>query len=379
MTFTAETKQEDGIDNSVSRQRTNSERTAQQPDNDRSSPEHTSTEAKPSKRLKRHSVSDKVKRPVTQDTPAFVKYLTQFHEDKASWKFNKKKQNDLFKNLYDIDLLPPTHNEAIISYILGLESANAIGRIEESSRAVLDEIVEKSEGIDGRASGSGADMEYAEARLNAYHQALQRSLERFSQAGAHRNEYDDHQFEEMRRETERGERAERILSELWKKDPQAIGISGPQAQVNVEKKRHTERSSANIQDPSPSPAAAENGAKEQSSKPGRKRKLRTQDTIDMDSESESDSKPQRRKDPVTIHDALSSGKEPIPTGKIDINMNRKNPSKKIFDDDLLDQLFPKPKSYHETAPKRKAGAPSKARGFAYTHGTRADESGSEDD
>ncbi|KAK5133757.1 hypothetical protein LTR08_007407 [Meristemomyces frigidus] len=53
--------------------------------------------------------------------------------------------------------------------------------------------------------------------------------------------------------------------------------------------------------------------------------------------------------------------------------------KKIFDDDFLDELFPRKQSYNETAPKRKAGETSQARGFAYTHGTKEDESGSEDE
>jgi len=54
-------------------------------------------------------------------------------------------------------------------------------------------------------------------------------------------------------------------------------------------------------------------------------------------------------------------------------------NKKIFDDDWLDKVFPKKQTYHETAPKRKAGDRSEARGFAYTHGTKADESGSEEE
>ena len=54
--------------------------------------------------------------------------------------------------------------------------------------------------------------------------------------------------------------------------------------------------------------------------------------------------------------------------------------KKFFDDGLLDELFPRPKTYFERAPKRRKGeGKGEVRGFAYTHGTRVDESGSEDD
>lgn len=53
--------------------------------------------------------------------------------------------------------------------------------------------------------------------------------------------------------------------------------------------------------------------------------------------------------------------------------------RKIFDDGLLDKLFPKKRTYHETAPRRRKGDKPEARGFAYTHGTRVDESESEDE
>jgi len=52
--------------------------------------------------------------------------------------------------------------------------------------------------------------------------------------------------------------------------------------------------------------------------------------------------------------------------------------KKVFDDGLLDELFPRQKTYHEVAPKRQKGEKA-TRGFAYTHGTRVDESESEDE
>lgn len=51
---------------------------------------------------------------------------------------------------------------------------------------------------------------------------------------------------------------------------------------------------------------------------------------------------------------------------------------KPFDDDLLERLFPKPKSYHEVAPKRRRLGEA-SRGFQYIHGNRADESGSEEE
>jgi hypothetical protein len=53
--------------------------------------------------------------------------------------------------------------------------------------------------------------------------------------------------------------------------------------------------------------------------------------------------------------------------------------RRIFDDDFLDELFPRKKTYYESAPKRKTSDKPKARGFAYLHGTKADESGSEEE
>jgi hypothetical protein len=103
----------------------------------------------------------------------------------------------------------------------------------------------------------------------------------------------------------------------------------------------------------------------------KKRKVRTAGTDEL-SESSSNSDARPSKGPTSIREALR------PISGLPAPATTAKPKHIIFDDDLLDKKFPKDKSYHEIAPKRKRGE-KKARGFAYTHGTKEDESGSESD
>ena len=58
----------------------------------------------------------------------------------------------------------------------------------------------------------------------------------------------------------------------------------------------------------------------------------------------------------------------VPTGK-----------KKIFDDEWMNDVFPKQPTYYESAPRRQRGETHERRGFDYVHGTRVDESASEEE
>lgn len=48
-------------------------------------------------------------------------YLTQFHSDKANWKFNKINQIAVLKNAFDTDLIPTEYNQPLYEYIAGLK------------------------------------------------------------------------------------------------------------------------------------------------------------------------------------------------------------------------------------------------------------------
>lgn len=304
----------------------------------------------------------------SEHTPEYLNYLKTFHTDRASWKFNKNNQKGLLRDLFRVDLIPTQYNEALLNYISGLQGAAARQRIVESATSVLKEIAEK----DGDFQ-LDTDMESEEARRDAYTAALHRHLEKYGRAGLHRDEYDDLQLEDMQRDAERGTRAEAVLRVALEEYlyPTNTLVAPESSQSSTTMREDTASQAASTA--TTTPTSKSNGASKR-----KRRKARTQASSDDESssenetsESEGDYNPKRG--PATVQDALRVRTSP-PSKYL---RQDANPRKKIFDDEFLDQIFPKKQTYHDTAPKRRTGHSAKPRGFAYTHGTRADESESE--
>ena len=370
VTFTPETKQEDGFSAVALSQQSNSEQ--------ESSIANLSTIQQTQSLSKRDKkrVRTKGDQPAShvnglpesarqEEVPEYVKYLEHHNKDRALWKFNKKKQTGLLANLFNVYRVPVEHNQAILQYLAGLQGGKARERVVESATAVLKAIAEKDSQFD-----STVEMESHEARRGAYNAALRQHIERHERSGAGRSEYDDQQLEEMRQEVERGKRAEAVLGQLLQQDLR------PEDSRAVQSSTPT----ANFENDPRTSATNDSKARAITKPKRRKRKSRTQAFSDESSSDSSEGETPVR-GPGSVHDALSTYSNPnskVEDGKPAAAKPKAN-KHIIFDDDLLDQMFPKKPSYHQTAPKRKPGDNSKARDFAYTHGTRVDESGSEEE
>lgn len=151
--------------------------------------------------------------PETKEPPEYVRYLEQYYTDKPNWKFHKNKQNDVLKNLFNVYRIPPEHDQALVSYIAGLQGAAAQRRVIEDAEVIFKELLKKQ---DATAEIDG--MESLHARKAAYEAALQREIAKIKRSGAGRSEYDEQQLQEIRREVERAKRAEAVLSELLSKE-----------------------------------------------------------------------------------------------------------------------------------------------------------------
>ncbi|OBT46423.1 hypothetical protein VE00_03270 [Pseudogymnoascus sp. WSF 3629] len=79
--------------------------------------------------------SKKSKSKVVKSKPIdpALTYLTQFHSDKANWKFNKINQIAVLKNAFDTDLIPTEYNEPLYAYIAGLKG---VARVHLRDRAL---------------------------------------------------------------------------------------------------------------------------------------------------------------------------------------------------------------------------------------------------
>ncbi|KAK5698877.1 hypothetical protein LTR97_006526 [Elasticomyces elasticus] len=349
--------------------------------------------ARPQKRTAPEPTASRAEPPDTSEPPDYVRYLQQYHTDKSSWKFNKNQQKILLKNLFNVQQIPAEHDPALIAYLKGLGGAAAQQRVLEDAEGVLKALLEKQE-----RSNEIEGMETPAGRKAAYEAALDREIAMLSQAsGEGRSEYSDQQLQEIRRDVDRSKRADAILVEMLSKElaPAPVAPTPVSSHITFDE---LETQSTTTGSPS---TGTPNENVQNKQRKGRKRKARTEVSSD---ESSSDS----------IHAALSHEPldlKPHKTQAVNATRARQGPSsllvksilsdrnqstapssaygfgsrsvkpsgkKSIFDDKFLDEMFPKQKTYHETAPKRRKGQ-GEARGFAYTHGTRVDESASEDD
>ncbi|QIW95248.1 hypothetical protein AMS68_000766 [Peltaster fructicola] len=138
-----------------------------------------------------------------------TKYLDQFHNDKANWKFNKSRQNDLVKHIWDTQSIPPSSNDALVAYIAGLQGAGPRQRILEGAVAILDPLTEKH-----RTSLGDIIMDTPESRRDIYEKAFQKQLDLMSSTT--RSELDEEHLLALRLETEQAERAEALVRKvLW--------------------------------------------------------------------------------------------------------------------------------------------------------------------
>lgn len=360
-----------------------------------------------SENLNSSEQSTKAKTSVSSDLntapiPEYVRYLELFHHDKKSWKFNKNHQTALLKNIFDLHKIPSTLTTAVIGYVSGLKGASPRQRLAKDAKAILKSFAEKDGSLD-----EIVEMNTESARREAYFKAMHKAIEKWEAAGMPRSQYDDEQIEDMEMEMERGKRAEAVLRALPLIEPSTQSSTPSTRPATLEASPAASTSRTNT---SPDTSMTSTS---QSKRTSRKRKQRTDvssNSSSSSSDSSSDSSDDEtntppkptHKEPQTVsqalrgppappkvpavrtpayqHDNLNMSYRPQNPSQL-MNMSAK-PTKKFFDDELLDAAFPKKKTYHETAPKRRkvdGEGKQRARGFAYTHGTKVDESGSEDE
>jgi hypothetical protein len=100
-----------------------------------------------------------------KDPSVYIAYLTQYHNDRDNWKFNKAKQNDVVDNALNIFRIPNEHSDALVEYVAGLKGAGVIDRLRERCRATVKDLEEQD-----------AQMNDAEAKKVAQEDAEQERI-----------------------------------------------------------------------------------------------------------------------------------------------------------------------------------------------------------
>ena len=228
---------------------------------------------------------------------AYLDYLSQFHSDKSNWKFNKTKQTDLLKNLFNIYRVPTEYNEALLAYIDGLQGLGAKQRLwSQASQLIAD--LKNSVVSDLPKDAKDTDMSTPEARRTAYIDAEEREVKRLQALAQPDAKAEEEIHETARRRRAQDERATEIL--LLRSLTSELGLPSNEPSTNH---------SQNKQLPTPGSLSKSDSALSARAKK-RKRKARTADS-DSDSSSSSDSDSDSNSGKKTSAKGKAKGKKSI--------------------------------------------------------------------
>jgi hypothetical protein len=170
------------------------------------------------KKIKVRTPKDNANKPV----PEYVRYLEQYHADRSSWKFNKSKQNDVLKNIWNIYRIPPSCNDALVEYLDGLQGGAARQRLRQAAQSANIDIVSfiRSEIPEVKDE----PMETAEARKAAYDSALERQKEILRKNGI---DPDPEKTKTIQEQKDYDERVQLVWNTMNKGEPQAVARAAP--------------------------------------------------------------------------------------------------------------------------------------------------------
>jgi hypothetical protein len=130
--------------------------------------ESTTTSAVPQDNSTVAATTTPVTKGKKKDPSIYIAYLTQYHNDRPHWKFNKAKQNDVVDNALNIFRIPDEHSEALLEYVQGLKGAGVVERLTKRCEATITDIDEadaKDSSMDDTAARKAIQDEALQARV----------------------------------------------------------------------------------------------------------------------------------------------------------------------------------------------------------------------
>lgn len=92
-----------------------------------------------SQRIDLQSSPKSIEKASKKSSPPYLRYLEQYAVDRASWKFNKSHQIKLLDNLFNLNRVPSTNDDALIDYVKGLQGAGVRARLKEDAERIVSE------------------------------------------------------------------------------------------------------------------------------------------------------------------------------------------------------------------------------------------------
>jgi hypothetical protein len=180
VSFSVETKETDGQDDSedeeAEAQLPDQEENAEEADDDGGTNKKEKKKKKKEKRKKSENANtnestsdDSTTQQKSSESPT-LSYLSTYHTDRASWKFQKIRETQLFKHILSLEHIPTQYDAALLSYLHGLRGEAAKQRLRDVAQAAIktdteetkpDAKTENSEPTDGTASSPFVDYRKA--------------------------------------------------------------------------------------------------------------------------------------------------------------------------------------------------------------------------
>jgi hypothetical protein len=107
------------------------------------------------------------------ETP-ILSYLSHYHRARATWKFQKNKETNLFKHLYSLEHVPSKYNTSLLAYMQGLKGDAAKVRMSNAARDVIKADMDLDKPKDDEEAENqepATSPEYLEA-INAFRECL---------------------------------------------------------------------------------------------------------------------------------------------------------------------------------------------------------------
>ncbi|KAJ5481746.1 hypothetical protein N7475_000558 [Penicillium sp. IBT 31633x] len=123
------------------------------------------------KKKQRKNGTTSTEAPV-HETP-ILSYLSHYHRARATWKFQKNRETNLFKHLYSLEHVPTQYNTSLLAYMQGLKGDAAKQRMSDTARDVInaDADLDKPKDDEATESQEAKNPEYLEA-VNAFRECL---------------------------------------------------------------------------------------------------------------------------------------------------------------------------------------------------------------
>ena len=229
----------------------------------------------------------KLRTPKTEDRPIpeYVKYLQHYHDDRATWKFNKSKQNDMLKNIWSIYRIPSEHNDALIEYLSGLQGA-ARQRLQDSARTIITEIVTYIRKEIPEAKGDSVDT--VEDRQAAFQAAEKREMDQRLALGEDVSGTNE-RIKTLREKRQEDERAARVLKALLGDAMAAMNATQEVATVDTARQRKKKRKSRTVASDSDSSSDDSESDSDGGSSLNKNKKKKKKQKLDTASDSASSS------------------------------------------------------------------------------------------